>query len=90
MADSPYLGAPGQRRRLPHTRHDQSTCFCLGYRQQGWIPTTYRIGEAKTPGPTICSANPGGWSRIDGVLNLKHDIVAVQETFVLRDHLASA
>eukprot|EP00971_Amphidinium_carterae_P218577 4338521-Amphidinium_carterae.1 len=42
---------------------------CLGYRQQGWIPTTSRIGEAKKPGPTVCSANPGGWSRIDGTLD---------------------
>eukprot|EP00971_Amphidinium_carterae_P264866 5253770-Amphidinium_carterae.1 len=63
---------------------------CLGYRQQGWIPPTSRIGEAKKPGPTICSANPGGWSRIDGTLNLKHDIVAVQETFVLREQVSSA
>eukprot|EP00971_Amphidinium_carterae_P352371 6492568-Amphidinium_carterae.3 len=63
---------------------------CLGYRQEGWIPPTRRIGEARKPGPSICSANPGGWSRIDGTLNLKHDIVAVQETFVLRDQMSSA
>eukprot|EP00971_Amphidinium_carterae_P108343 2145139-Amphidinium_carterae.3 len=55
----------------------------------GWIPPTRRIGEAKTPGTSICSANPGGWSRIDGTLNLKHDIVAVQETFVLREQVSS-
>eukprot|EP00971_Amphidinium_carterae_P246153 4889023-Amphidinium_carterae.1 len=49
-----------------------------------------RIGEAKTPGPIICSVNPSGWSRVDPTLNLKHDVVAVQETFVLREQLASA
>eukprot|EP00971_Amphidinium_carterae_P009788 193165-Amphidinium_carterae.1 len=63
---------------------------CLGYRQQGWIPPNLRIGEAKKPGPSICSANPGGWSRIDRVLNLQHDIVAVQETFVLREQMSGA
>eukprot|EP00971_Amphidinium_carterae_P256117 5085183-Amphidinium_carterae.1 len=64
--------------------------ICLGYRHKGWIPTMYRVGEAKTPGPSICSSNPGGWSKIEGVLNLQHNVVAVQETFLLRDHLASA
>eukprot|EP00971_Amphidinium_carterae_P094788 1875804-Amphidinium_carterae.2 len=38
----------------------------------------------------ICSANPGGWSGNDGTLNLKHDIVAVQETFVFREQVSSA
>eukprot|EP00971_Amphidinium_carterae_P077594 1534059-Amphidinium_carterae.1 len=49
-----------------------------------------RIGEAKRPGPSICCVNPGGWSRIDPTLNLKHDVVAVQETFVLREQVAGA
>eukprot|EP00971_Amphidinium_carterae_P133269 2639258-Amphidinium_carterae.1 len=56
-----------------------------GYRQLGWIPTTYRVGEATMPGPSICSTNPGGWSNVEPVLDLGHDIVTVQETFVLRD-----
>eukprot|EP00971_Amphidinium_carterae_P240485 4774097-Amphidinium_carterae.1 len=56
----------------------------------GWLPPTCRIGEATNPGPTICSVNPGGWSLVEPVLNLKHDVVAVQETFVLRDKFNSA
>eukprot|EP00971_Amphidinium_carterae_P133553 2645118-Amphidinium_carterae.2 len=52
-------------------------------RQSGWLPPTCRVGEAKTPGPSICSVNLGGWSRVEPTLLLKHDIVAVQETFVL-------
>eukprot|EP00971_Amphidinium_carterae_P090330 1788686-Amphidinium_carterae.2 len=51
-----------------------------------WRQDTCRIAEAKKPGPTICSVNPGGWSRVTGTLTLpKLDIVAVQETFLLRD-----
>eukprot|EP00971_Amphidinium_carterae_P211394 4194205-Amphidinium_carterae.2 len=49
-----------------------------------------RIGEAKQPGPTICSVNPRGWSRVTGTLALKLDIVAPQETFLLRDAVSSA
>eukprot|EP00971_Amphidinium_carterae_P210366 4173647-Amphidinium_carterae.1 len=63
---------------------------CLGYRQLGWVPLIRRVGEAKRPGPSICSVNPGGWSRVEPTLNLKHDIVAVQETFVLREQMSSA
>eukprot|EP00971_Amphidinium_carterae_P047388 933828-Amphidinium_carterae.1 len=59
-------------------------------RKAGWLPPTCRIGEALHPGPTICSVNPGGWSLVEPVLNLKHDVVAVQETFVLRDKVNSA
>eukprot|EP00971_Amphidinium_carterae_P254952 5061400-Amphidinium_carterae.1 len=59
-------------------------------RKVGWLPPTCRIGEAAKPGPTICSVNPGGWSLVEPVLNLKHDVVAVQETFVLRDKVNSA
>eukprot|EP00971_Amphidinium_carterae_P221332 4393975-Amphidinium_carterae.1 len=47
-----------------------------------WQPPTYRIGEATNPGPTICSVNPGGWSRVEGLLAQGYDIVAVQETFL--------
>eukprot|EP00971_Amphidinium_carterae_P059853 1183900-Amphidinium_carterae.1 len=42
-------------------------------RKVGWLPPTCRIGEAAKPGPTICSVNPGGWSLVEPVLNLKHD-----------------
>eukprot|EP00971_Amphidinium_carterae_P233542 4634806-Amphidinium_carterae.1 len=73
--------------------HRLDTAFtspCQGYRQIGWTPITYRIGEARMPGPTICSTNPGGWSLVEPDLNLKHDVVAVQETFVLRDKVTSA
>eukprot|EP00971_Amphidinium_carterae_P306936 6099828-Amphidinium_carterae.1 len=48
----------------------------LGYWKTGRQQASCRIGEARKPGPTICSVNPGGWSRIDGTLALKHDIVA--------------
>eukprot|EP00971_Amphidinium_carterae_P301336 5987003-Amphidinium_carterae.1 len=64
--------------------------FSLGYRPTGWLPPTCCVGEAKTPGPIICCVNPGGWSRVDPTLLLAHDIIAVQETFVLREHLSSA
>eukprot|EP00971_Amphidinium_carterae_P188621 3744192-Amphidinium_carterae.1 len=47
------------------TRCKQLHKACLGYRQEGWIPPTRRIGEARKPGPSTCSANPGHWSRID-------------------------
>eukprot|EP00971_Amphidinium_carterae_P106803 2115641-Amphidinium_carterae.1 len=57
--------------------------ICQGHRQNSWRPATYRVGEARKPGPTICSTNPAGWSQVEPVLNLKHDVVAVQETFVL-------
>eukprot|EP00971_Amphidinium_carterae_P073186 1447239-Amphidinium_carterae.1 len=67
-----------------------NAAFCLVYRQLGWVPPTCRVGEAKTPGPHICCVNLGGWSRVDPTLLLAHDIVAVQETFVRREHLSSA
>eukprot|EP00971_Amphidinium_carterae_P133270 2639259-Amphidinium_carterae.1 len=67
-----------------------NTLPCQGYRQIGWIPTTYRVGEATMPGPSICSTNPGGWSNVEPVLDLGHDIVTVQETFVLRDRVSGA
>eukprot|EP00971_Amphidinium_carterae_P045898 902876-Amphidinium_carterae.1 len=62
----------------------------LSTRPLGWLPPTCRVGEAAKPGPTICSVNPGGWSLVEPVLNLNHDVVAVQETFVLRDKVNSA
>eukprot|EP00971_Amphidinium_carterae_P155617 3086057-Amphidinium_carterae.1 len=37
-----------------NTCSQERSQVCLGYRQQGWIPPTSRIGEAKKPGPTIC------------------------------------
>eukprot|EP00971_Amphidinium_carterae_P221807 4403169-Amphidinium_carterae.2 len=64
--------------------------FCLGYRPTGWQQASCRIGEARKPGPSICSVNPGGWSRVEGTLGLQHDIVAVQETFLLREQVSSA
>eukprot|EP00971_Amphidinium_carterae_P006547 129143-Amphidinium_carterae.1 len=67
---------------LEYQTNDIVHSYCKG-RQD-----TCRIGEAKKPGPTICSVNPGGWSRVDGTLHLKHDIVAVQETFLLRDSIS--
>eukprot|EP00971_Amphidinium_carterae_P159912 3170295-Amphidinium_carterae.2 len=51
-------------------------------------PSTYRRGEARKPGPSICSVNPGR-SRATGTLDLGHDVVVVQETFLLRDALAT-
>eukprot|EP00971_Amphidinium_carterae_P226794 4498074-Amphidinium_carterae.1 len=55
-----------QSRRSQGDRHrcDQNET-CQGYRQIGWLPITYRIGEAHKPGPTICSVNPGGWSLVE-------------------------
>eukprot|EP00971_Amphidinium_carterae_P065049 1289403-Amphidinium_carterae.2 len=54
-----------------------------------WQPETCRIGEAKKPGPSICSVNPGGWSRVAGTLDRGHDVVVVQETFLIRAALAT-
>eukprot|EP00971_Amphidinium_carterae_P252585 5014677-Amphidinium_carterae.1 len=54
-----------------------------------WRHSACRIGEAKKPGPSICSVNPGGWSRVSGTLGLGHDVVVVQETFLIRDALAT-
>eukprot|EP00971_Amphidinium_carterae_P180984 3590530-Amphidinium_carterae.1 len=54
-----------------------------------WQPETCRIGEAKNPDPSICSANPGGWSRLEGTLDPGHDIVVIQETFLIREALAT-
>eukprot|EP00971_Amphidinium_carterae_P132756 2629381-Amphidinium_carterae.1 len=71
-------------------RLKNALALCQGHRQNGWTPATYRVGEAQKPGPSICSTNPGGWSQVEPVLNLKHDVVAVQETFVLRDKVSSA
>eukprot|EP00971_Amphidinium_carterae_P060744 1201950-Amphidinium_carterae.1 len=42
-------------------------------------------GEARKPGPTTYSVNPGGWSRVTGTLTLHFDIVAVKKTFLLRE-----
>eukprot|EP00971_Amphidinium_carterae_P350579 6491630-Amphidinium_carterae.3 len=83
-------GCPHRHWTCPNVGLSQRQHVCLGYQQQGWIPPNLQIGEAKKPGPSICSANPGGWSRIDGVLNLQHDVVAVQETFVLREQMSGA
>eukprot|EP00971_Amphidinium_carterae_P244890 4862168-Amphidinium_carterae.2 len=84
-------------RGLPFGKHcfhwlpwNFSASQLLCTRLLGWFPPTCRIGEAVKPGPTICSVNPGGWSLVEPVLNLKHDIVAVQETFVLRDKVNGA
>eukprot|EP00971_Amphidinium_carterae_P276850 5494340-Amphidinium_carterae.1 len=51
------------------------------------VRSTFRIGAAKNPGPTICSVKTGGWScvTVTGTRTLHFDIVAVQETFLQRD-----
>eukprot|EP00971_Amphidinium_carterae_P057168 1130381-Amphidinium_carterae.2 len=38
-----------------------------GTNQPWWMPVA-RIGEAKNPGPLVCTCNPGGWSRAEGLL----------------------
>eukprot|EP00971_Amphidinium_carterae_P163036 3232283-Amphidinium_carterae.1 len=89
-----HICASDGRHACQWSQGDRLQCknpaMCQGYRQLGWLPNTYRIGEASQPGPSICSVNPGGWSLVEPVLNLKHDVVAVQETFVLRDKVSSA
>eukprot|EP00971_Amphidinium_carterae_P182774 3627199-Amphidinium_carterae.2 len=39
-----------------------------------WMIVT-RIGEAKNPGPLVCTCNPGGWSRAEGLLSMGHNFI---------------
>eukprot|EP00971_Amphidinium_carterae_P302919 6018682-Amphidinium_carterae.1 len=66
--------------------YNQAAYIELKPHMTSWQPQTCRIGEAKKPGPSICS---GGWSRVAGTLDLGHDVVVVQETFLIRDALAT-
>eukprot|EP00971_Amphidinium_carterae_P219861 4364633-Amphidinium_carterae.1 len=49
-----------------------------------WRPVAW-IGEAKNPGPLVCTCNSGVWSRAEGLLSMGHDIILLQqETFLLQ------
>eukprot|EP00971_Amphidinium_carterae_P273171 5421730-Amphidinium_carterae.1 len=49
-----------------------------------------RIGEAKNPGPLVCTCNTGGWSRAEGLLSMGHDLILLQETFLVQGKIAGA
>eukprot|EP00971_Amphidinium_carterae_P111659 2211310-Amphidinium_carterae.1 len=49
-----------------------------------------RIGEAKNPGPLVCTCNSGGWSRAEGLLSMGHDLILMQETFLFQARIAGA
>eukprot|EP00971_Amphidinium_carterae_P090707 1795511-Amphidinium_carterae.2 len=57
--------------------------------QTWWTPVA-RIGEASNPGPLVCSCNPGGWSRAERLLSMGHDIILMQEIFLLQAKIAGA
>eukprot|EP00971_Amphidinium_carterae_P273922 5436567-Amphidinium_carterae.2 len=48
---------------------------------QAWLESTYRVGEAYVPGPSLLTVKRREWSRVTGSLLLGHDIVALQKTF---------
>eukprot|EP00971_Amphidinium_carterae_P135020 2675675-Amphidinium_carterae.1 len=52
-----------------------------------WTPVA-RIGEAKNPGPLVCTCNSAGWSRAEGLLSMGHDLILMQETFLLQPRVA--
>eukprot|EP00971_Amphidinium_carterae_P281634 5591028-Amphidinium_carterae.5 len=54
-----------------------------------WRPVA-RIGEAKNPGPLVCTCNSGGWSRAEGLLSMGHDLILMQETFLLQSKIPGA
>eukprot|EP00971_Amphidinium_carterae_P053591 1055653-Amphidinium_carterae.1 len=49
-----------------------------------------RIGEAKNPGPLVSTCNSGGWSRAEGLLSMGHDLILLQETFLLQSKIPGA
>eukprot|EP00971_Amphidinium_carterae_P142551 2823960-Amphidinium_carterae.1 len=54
------------------------------------LETCREIGEAKNPGPHVCTCNAGGWSRAEGLLSMGHDLILLQETFLLQAKIPGA
>eukprot|EP00971_Amphidinium_carterae_P263979 5237098-Amphidinium_carterae.1 len=56
----------------------------MAWLDRPWWKPVGRIGEAKNPGPLVCTCNTGGWSRAEGLLSMGHDLILLQETFLLQ------
>eukprot|EP00971_Amphidinium_carterae_P311008 6180466-Amphidinium_carterae.1 len=46
----------------------------LGLASPGGSQWLARIKDAKNPGPLVCTCNPGGWSRAEGLLSMGYDL----------------
>eukprot|EP00971_Amphidinium_carterae_P012964 255681-Amphidinium_carterae.1 len=62
----------------------------VAWLRRPWPMPVNRIGEAKNPGPHVCTCNPGGWSRAEGLLSMGHDLILLQETFLLQSKIPGA
>eukprot|EP00971_Amphidinium_carterae_P074637 1475124-Amphidinium_carterae.1 len=64
--------------------------FVMAWLDRPWWKPVARIGEAKNPGPLVCTCNTGGWSRAEGLLSMGHDLILLQETFLLQAKIPGA